>query len=88
MTINHLTCYPAWVGLPEHYLGSRSNQLSRTFIGIAVHNATSAGTHHTDLASGVRQDASGILGTTTMLSDLVCAVSYHELTSWLTMGLV
>ncbi|KAF8728296.1 hypothetical protein AX14_006825 [Amanita brunnescens Koide BX004] len=42
-----------------------------TFIGIAVHNATSAGTHHTDLASGVRQDASGILGTTTMLSDLV-----------------
>ncbi|KAF8627068.1 hypothetical protein AX17_006407 [Amanita inopinata Kibby_2008] len=44
-----------------------------TFIGIAVHNASSTGTSHApvDLASAVRQDAVGILGTTTMLSDMV-----------------
>ncbi|KAF9004056.1 ZIP-like iron-zinc transporter [Cyathus striatus] len=44
-----------------------------TFIGIAVHNATSSSTEDsfTDLASGVRQDATGLLGTTVQLSDLV-----------------
>ncbi|KXN86054.1 Zinc transporter SLC39A7 [Leucoagaricus sp. SymC.cos] len=44
-----------------------------TFIGIAVHNATSDGETPApiDLAAGVRQDAAGLLGTTVMLSDLV-----------------
>ncbi|KAM6490554.1 ZIP-like iron-zinc transporter [Amanita muscaria] len=44
-----------------------------TFMGIAIHNATATGTSQTvvDLASGVRQDANGILGTTAMLSDMV-----------------
>lgn len=45
----------------------------RTFIGIAVHNAASAGggSMIIDLAAGVRQDATGLLGTTVQLSDLV-----------------
>ncbi|KAJ7761995.1 ZIP-like iron-zinc transporter [Mycena maculata] len=45
-----------------------------TFIGIAVHTATASeetGRHAADLAAGVRQDASGLLGTTVQLSDLV-----------------
>lgn len=44
-----------------------------TFIGIAVHNATATGAESSsiDLAAGVRQDASGLLGTTLQLSDLV-----------------
>ncbi|PFH48751.1 hypothetical protein AMATHDRAFT_64689 [Amanita thiersii Skay4041] len=44
-----------------------------TFIGIAVHNATSTGAKlvSVDLALSVRQDAMGILGTTTMLADMV-----------------
>ncbi|KAJ7679016.1 Zinc/iron permease [Mycena polygramma] len=45
-----------------------------TFIGIAVHTATAgegAGRHSADLAAGVRQTASGLLGTTVQLSDLV-----------------
>ncbi|RXW17913.1 hypothetical protein EST38_g7943 [Candolleomyces aberdarensis] len=45
----------------------------RTFIGIAVHNAAATGseTQLIDLAAGVRQDATGLLGTTTQLADLV-----------------
>ncbi|KAF9466614.1 Zinc/iron permease [Collybia nuda] len=44
-----------------------------TFIGIAVHKATATGAVpiSADLAAGVRQDASGLLGTTLQLSDLV-----------------
>jgi len=44
-----------------------------TFIGIAIHNATSADSApvSADLAAGVRQDAAGLLGTTVQLSDLV-----------------
>jgi len=44
-----------------------------TFIGIAVHNATTTTTEGqvSDLASGIRQDATGLLGTTLLLSDLV-----------------
>ncbi|KAJ7455250.1 ZIP-like iron-zinc transporter [Mycena galericulata] len=45
-----------------------------TFIGIAVHTATAnedAGRHSADLAAGVRQDASGLLGTTVQFADLV-----------------
>ncbi|KIM40610.1 hypothetical protein M413DRAFT_19216 [Hebeloma cylindrosporum] len=44
-----------------------------TFIGIAVHNATAtnAVSDLADLAGGVRQNASGLLGTTLQLSDLV-----------------
>ncbi|TFK36635.1 ZIP-like iron-zinc transporter [Crucibulum laeve] len=44
-----------------------------TFIGIAVHNATAidAEQQSKDLAGGVRQDATGLLGTTVQLSDLV-----------------
>jgi len=45
-----------------------------TFIGIAVHNlSASSGAEpvSVDLAAGVRQDASGILGTTVQFADLV-----------------
>lgn len=43
-----------------------------TFIGIAVHNATSnMGKSAMDFAAGVRQDATGLLGTTLLLADLV-----------------
>ncbi|KAF8150067.1 ZIP-like iron-zinc transporter [Crassisporium funariophilum] len=44
-----------------------------TFIGIAVHNATATNNEsvRADLAAGVRQDATGLLGTTLQLSDLV-----------------
>lgn len=42
-------------------------------MGIAIHNATSsdAAKIAIDLAAGVRQDAAGILGTTTHIGDLV-----------------
>lgn len=44
-----------------------------TFMGIAIHNlsASSAEPEPVDLAAGVRQDASGILGTTVQPADLV-----------------
>lgn len=42
-------------------------------MGIAIHNlsASSAEPEPVDLAAGVRQDASGILGTTVQPADLV-----------------
>jgi zinc transporter 7 len=41
-------------------------------MGIAIHNATTAeGVESIDLASGIRQSASGMLGTTAYLGDLV-----------------
>ncbi|OAX42169.1 ZIP-like iron-zinc transporter [Rhizopogon vinicolor AM-OR11-026] len=45
----------------------------RTFMGIAIHNLSASGTitESMDLAAGVRQDASGILGTTVQAADLV-----------------
>lgn len=51
-----------------------------TFIGIAVHTATATGTEQAsaDLAAGVRQDASGLLGTTLQLSDLVSYLIIHS----------
>jgi len=44
-----------------------------TFIGIAVHTATATTTESqvSDLAAGIRQDATGLLGTTLQISDLV-----------------
>ncbi|KAF5340915.1 hypothetical protein D9758_012181 [Tetrapyrgos nigripes] len=45
-----------------------------TFIGIAVHNATSSTEEKVkglDLSAGIRQDANGLLGTTLLLADLV-----------------
>jgi hypothetical protein len=50
-----------------------SPRANRTLMGIAIHNATSAETEGTfiDLAAGIRQDASGIFGTTVQLGDLV-----------------
>ncbi|KAG1898373.1 ZIP-like iron-zinc transporter [Suillus fuscotomentosus] len=44
-----------------------------TFMGIAIHNLSASGTmtESLDLAAGVRQDASGILGTTVQPADLV-----------------
>ncbi|OJA19981.1 hypothetical protein AZE42_04211 [Rhizopogon vesiculosus] len=44
-----------------------------TFMGIAIHNLSASGTitESMDLAAGVRQDASGILGTTVQAADLV-----------------
>ena len=48
-----------------------------TFIGIAVHNVTATTTESlvSDLAAGVRQDATGLLGTTLQISDLVSCLS-------------
>ncbi|TEB34574.1 ZIP-like iron-zinc transporter [Coprinellus micaceus] len=48
-------------------------QSNRTFIGIAVHNAAATGAEEplVDLAAGVRQDATGLIGTTAQLADLV-----------------
>lgn len=44
-----------------------------TFMGIAIHNLSASGADPVslDLAAGVRQDASGILGTTVQPADLV-----------------
>ncbi len=45
-----------------------------TFIGIAVHSATSStdsASFKHDLGAGVRQNATGLLGTTLMIADLV-----------------
>ncbi|KAK0469583.1 ZIP-like iron-zinc transporter [Desarmillaria tabescens] len=45
-----------------------------TFIGIAVHNATSStdsASFKLDLGAGARQNATGLLGTTLMIADLV-----------------
>ncbi|RDB25913.1 Zinc transporter SLC39A7 [Hypsizygus marmoreus] len=47
--------------------------IGATFIGIAVHTATATGVgpQSTNLAAGVRRDATGLLGTTAQWSDLV-----------------
>jgi len=45
-----------------------------TFMGIAIHNLSSSGDHGeevTDLAAAIRGTASGILGTTVQMADLV-----------------
>ncbi|KAF9243426.1 ZIP-like iron-zinc transporter [Melanogaster broomeanus] len=44
-----------------------------TFMGIAIHNLSASGSEPVpvNLAAGVRQDASGLLGTTVQLADLV-----------------
>jgi hypothetical protein len=44
-------------------------------MGIAIHNLSASGTitESLDLAAGVRQDASGIFGTTVRAADLVIA---------------
>ncbi|KAF8655052.1 hypothetical protein AX16_003253 [Volvariella volvacea WC 439] len=44
-----------------------------TFMGIAIRNATTSDEAHdsVDLASAIRQDATGLLGTTVQMSDLV-----------------
>ncbi|KAG2127631.1 ZIP-like iron-zinc transporter [Suillus bovinus] len=51
-----------------------------TFMGIAIHNLSASGTiaESLDLAAGVRQDASGILGTTVQPADLVIAITLRE----------
>ena len=47
--------------------------MASTFIGIAVHTATASvgQTPPMDLAAGLRQDATGLLGTTLQLAELV-----------------
>jgi zinc transporter 7 len=47
-------------------------------MGIAIHNLSASGTitESLDLAAGVRQDASGIFGTTVKAADLV--IAYHS----------
>ena len=57
-----------------------------TFIGIAVHNATASNavSDTVDLAAGVRQDATGLLGTTLQLADLVSGNVYHISSTMLT----
>lgn len=54
-----------------------------TFIGIAVHNATTnlGESAVMDFAAGVRQDATGLLGTTLLLADLV-SVDLSFLLDW------
>ncbi|KAF8813186.1 Zip-domain-containing protein [Phlegmacium glaucopus] len=66
MQSQFLTAIGAFVG----YVQSGSKY---TFIGIAVHNATATTNEDQvlDLAAGIRQDATGLLGTTLQLSDLV-----------------
>ncbi|KAG1744047.1 ZIP-like iron-zinc transporter [Suillus paluster] len=61
MQSQFLTAIGAFVSTPQ------------TFMGIAIHNLSASGTitESLDLASGVRQDASGILGTTVQAADLV-----------------
>jgi hypothetical protein len=46
----------------------------RTFMGISIHNLSSSGDHKdvSDLAAALRGTASGILGTTVQMADLVC----------------
>jgi len=53
--------------------------LDSTFMGIAIHNATSTDgeLESLDLAAGIRQDASGILGTTVQMGDLVSSFLHH-----------
>lgn len=79
-----LTSFPAKIGRVSHgyasYLEQTHSKIIRcsTFIGIAVHTATASDSESpfADLAAGVRQDATGLLGTTLQLSDLVgCAES-------------
>jgi len=55
--------------------------MNRTFIGIAVHTAaTNKGESAVmDFAAGVRQDATGLLGTTLLLADLVSVVPDWEI---------
>lgn len=46
----------------------------RTFMGIAIHNLSATEGEHVEsmnLTAGVRQNATGLLGTTVQLSDLV-----------------
>ncbi|KAF5327170.1 hypothetical protein D9619_004119 [Psilocybe cf. subviscida] len=71
MQSQFLTAVGAFVSLSN---SSEKLLLTRTFIGIAVHTATATSDNEsqlTDLASGVRQDATGLLGTTLQLSELV-----------------
>ena len=53
-----------------------------TFIGIGIHNLSSGGGVEdgtaVDLAAAVRQAASGILGTTVQLADLVSSIRVHH----------
>ncbi|KAF5372779.1 hypothetical protein D9615_010115 [Tricholomella constricta] len=55
------------------FVGCVSSISINTFIGIAVHTATASNVapEATNLAAGVRQDATGLLGTTAQWSDLV-----------------
>ena len=50
-----------------------SIRINSTLMGIAIHNATSTEGKEVsvNLAAGVRQDATGLLGTTVQLGDLV-----------------
>ena len=68
-----LDYYLGWVSTSTVRLQSLSRTCPRTFIGIAIHNLSSSDSEpvSVDLAAGVRQDASGILGTTVQLADLV-----------------
>jgi hypothetical protein len=47
--------------------------LNSTFLGIAIHNVSASlqTDANMDFAAGIRQDASGLLGTTVKLADLV-----------------
>ncbi|KAK0204967.1 ZIP-like iron-zinc transporter [Desarmillaria ectypa] len=68
MQSQFLTAVGAFVR-PDWHLCTNS-----TFIGIAVHNATSStdsASFKLDLGAGARQSATGLLGTTLMIADLV-----------------
>lgn len=77
MQSQFLTAVGAFVGygrfLPHALSAILTNGCYRTFMGIAVHNLTSAEGEEvsSDLAAAVRQAAAGILGTTVQMADLV-----------------
>ncbi|KAF5341754.1 hypothetical protein D9611_001817 [Ephemerocybe angulata] len=64
-----------WLPFPSFRWVRASSSSRTTFIGIAVHNAAAASADAEglvlDLAAGVRQDASGLFGTTAQWGDLV-----------------
>lgn len=76
MQSQFLTAVGAFVGCalvlsPQLDLSSFS--IHRTFIGIGIHNlsTTEGEAESLNLTAGVRQNATGLLGTTVQLSDLV-----------------
>lgn len=78
MQSQFLTAIGAFVGYERLFPAPKSPEtliwcIRSTFMGIAIHNlsVTDGEVESADLTAAVRQDASGLLGTTVQLSDLV-----------------